>query len=414
MRPLLVALINDGRLSAKERERYFRALDFNTGQETTRLLASHLAEWTRAAFATDSSAERRAGGTAIALEALGRLKGIDLAAYPEVKASLDRWLEHTRGTPQFVELVGGFGLKDQDAALLEIAAKDPAGSLGVEAVRMVLNNQDTDLLKRSLTGADASHIAEALGRAGKKEIVPLLEPVVTDTVRDVALRREAVRALARVQEGAAALLKLAQESRLPADLTFTASAALNDVRWESLKAQAAQVLPVPQAQTGKPLPPISELVSKKGDPIKGAAVFRRDVLACIKCHQVNGEGVDFGPNLSDIGTKLGKDALYQAILDPSAGISFGFEAWRIDLKDGNEAYGLIVSDTADELALKSVGGIVTRYKKSDITTRTQQKLSVMPAGLEQAISQEDLIALVEYLSTLKNPSPQPSATKAGP
>ena len=66
------------------------------------------------------------------------------------------------------------------------------------------------------------------------------------------------------------------------------------------------------------------------------------------------------------------------------------------------------------LILGHVGGIVTRYKKSDITTRTQQKLSVMPAGLEQAISQEDLIALVEYLSSLKIPIPQPSATKAGP
>jgi putative heme-binding domain-containing protein len=123
--------------------------------------------------------------------------------------------------------------------------------------------------------------------------------------------------------------------------------------------------------------------------------------------------VDFGPNLSEIGTKLGKDALYDAILNPSAGISFGFEAWTIGFKDGNEAYGLITSETADELFIKTVAGIVTRYKKSDVASRTQQKLSVMPAGLEQAISQEDLINLIEYLSSLKKASVPPSDRRAG-
>src|SRR5205814_4500905 len=139
----------------------------------------------------------------------------------------------------------------------------------------------------------------------------------------------------------------------------------------------------------QPLPPISELVRLKGDPVKGAAVFRRDTTtACIKCDQINGEGIDFGPNLSEIGTKLGKDALYEAILDPSAGISFGFEAWQIALKDGNEAYGLIVSETADELTFKIAGGIVTRYPKGEIKSRAQQKLSIMPSGLQQTMSRQ--------------------------
>ena len=105
--------------------------------------------------------------------------------------------------------------------------------------------------------------------------------------------------------------------------------------------------------------------------------------------------------MSEIGGKLGKDALYQAILEPSAGISFGFEAWQIELKSGDEAYGLIVSETAQELAMKAVGGIVTRYKKSDISKREQLKLSIMPADLQQAMSAQDLVDLVEYLASLK-------------
>ncbi len=143
----------------------------------------------------------------------------------------------------------------------------------------------------------------------------------------------------------------------------------------------------------------------KGDPAKGAEVYRRESVGCIKCHQVNGAGVDFGPNLSEIGTKLGREALYESILDPSSGISFGYEAWQIELKNGDEAYGLIVSDTADELAVKTPGGIVTRYKKSDIAKREQQKLSIMPAGLQQTMSTQDLVDLVDYLSSLKKAAP---------
>jgi putative heme-binding domain-containing protein len=139
----------------------------------------------------------------------------------------------------------------------------------------------------------------------------------------------------------------------------------------------------------------------KGNAEQGASVFRRETVGCYKCHQVNGQGIDFGPNLSEIGTKLAKDAIYESILDPSAGISFGYEAWHLEFKNGDDALGLITSETSDEVALKAVGGIVTRYKKADITRRTKQKLSIMPAGLEQTMSANDLVDLAEYLASLK-------------
>jgi putative heme-binding domain-containing protein len=131
-------------------------------------------------------------------------------------------------------------------------------------------------------------------------------------------------------------------------------------------------------------------------------------VGCANCHQVNGQGIDFGPNLSEVGSKLGKDALYEAILDPSAGISFGYEAWQLTLKSGDEAYGLIVSDTPEEIAVKAIGGIVTRYPKRDIVTREQSKLSIMPAGLQQAMTAQELVDLVEYLSSLTKAGLKPN------
>jgi putative heme-binding domain-containing protein len=257
------------------------------------------------------------------------------------------------------------------------------------------------LIKQELAGPDAIKVVQALGSAEKNETVPYLAPIVTNTACSPALRKEAIKALADVHQGAVLLLALAREEKLPPEVRLATSSSLNMARWDDIRKEAQQVLPLPNAGDQHQLPPIPELVKMQGDAAKGAAVFRRDTIGCIKCHQVNGQGVDFGPNLSEIGTKLGKDAIYESILDPSAGISFGFEAHQLTLKNGDEAYGIIVSETRDEVSLKGVNGVTSKYKKSEIASRIQQKTSAMPAGLPQTMSRQDLVDLVEYLSRLK-------------
>lgn len=338
---------------------------------------------------------------AVNLEALSRLKGLDLEANPGVKAVVLKLLNQVQGRPEFLEIVRDFNIKGQTQELLAMCVKDPAGPNGAAAMRLMLRDGQTNAVIAALQQTNAAAIAEALGNTGEREIVPLLVPVLTDMSKSFAARQEAVHALAKVQEGAASLLELTRNQKLPQDLRATAASDFSAVRWESIKTEAAQLLPSPRREIIQPLPPVSELVNLKGDAQKGAAVFRRESVGCFKCHQINGEGIDFGPNLSEIGTKLAKTALYESILDPSAGIAFGYEAWGLEFKNGDDALGLIMSETADEVALKTVGGIVTRYKKSDILRRTKQKLSIMPAGLEQTMSRDDLVDLVEYLSSLK-------------
>ena len=337
----------------------------------------------------------------IMIEALSRLQPEQISANPKLQDALARVLDATRGTAPFVKLVQQFQLTNQNAGLLAFAIKNPADETGVEAMKRVLAAKDTNLLGAALAGTNAAPVAEAIGNARDRQCIPLLLPLVTDAKRDAAVRKACVRALAQVQEGAAALLTLAREDKLGADVKFIASTELNAVRWPQLKAEAAKLLPLPQGQGAQALPPVAELLKMTGDAKRGAEIYRRDAVGCIKCHQVNGEGTDFGPALSEIGTKLGKDALLEAILDPSAGISFGYEAWTIELKNGDEAFGLIVSDAAEELSLKAVGGVVTRYKKGDIARRAQSKLSVMPTGLQQAMTTQELVDLLEYLGTLK-------------
>jgi putative heme-binding domain-containing protein len=298
-----------------------------------------------------------------------------------------------------------FKITGQEPALLDFACKEPASSAAAEAVRIVLHNDGTNLITAALDGTNGPALVDALANTQEKEIVPLLEPRLMDKSRDSVFRRKAVHALCGVREGAELLLRLAKEQNLPEDIRFAASSDLNNAHWPEIKVEAAKLLPLPATQNAEPLPPISQLLKMSGDPTPGAAVFRRDNVGCIKCHQVRGDGVDFGPNLSEIGTKLGKDALFESILDPSAGISFGYEAWQIELKNGDEAYGLIPSETEDELTMTAVGGVTARHKKADIAKRTKQKLSIMPAGLQQNMSTQELVDLVAYLATLKKTGP---------
>jgi putative heme-binding domain-containing protein len=340
----------------------------------------------------------------VAVEAITRLQNIDLEQNPKIRETVFKLLERTRGTADFLKLVKHFKIKGQEAALLDLAMAHPADELGVEAMRVVLSGGDRKPIEEKLRGSDekaAIAVAEVLGASGSKDSVKLLLPIVRDEKADAALRKQAVRSLARTEDGAGAVLQLARENQLAEALRFTASAELGKARWPNIKTEAAKLLPLPEGQNSQPLPPLSELLKRTGNMANGERVFRSQTAACAGCHKVKGEGTEVGPDLSEIGTKLGKEALYESILDPSAGISFGYEAWQLELKNGDEAYGLIASETAEEIAIKSNMGIVTRYKKSDVKSRQQMKLSIMPTGLQQAMSATELVDLIEYLAGLK-------------
>jgi putative heme-binding domain-containing protein len=337
----------------------------------------------------------------VAVEALRRLKGVDLEANPSLRAAVLKVVDSTRGTPQFVELVREFNLKGQSPALLDYAIHHPTDTAGIDALRLVLANGDIGLVESALQGSNASALVQALGNSGKKEAVPLLERVCADESRQVALRKQSVQALAQTQDGAEYLVGLADSSRTSAELKSTIGLELRNCRWAEIRAKAAGLSSVAETPNAPPLPPIRELAAMKGNAARGAEVFKRETVGCAKCHQVHGFGADVGPNLSEIGTKLAKEAIYEAILDPSAGIAFGYEAWEIELKNGDEAYGLMASQTSDEIAIKAPNGIITRHKKSDIARQTQQKTSLMPGGLARTMSQQDLVDLVAYLASLK-------------
>lgn len=330
-------------------------------------------------------------------EVVLRLKGTDLSADADTKAMVDKALAANQGTATFVEIVEAFALKDRDAELLQIAIAQPAESVAALAMRLVLANGGTETVQKSLQGPDAAAIAQVLGNANDQRALALLSPIVTDASRDLSLRQESLRALGQFETGTRQILALYQNKSLPPELQNVAAGVLAKAPWDEVRAEVQRALPPPSVADAK-LPPIAELAARSGDAAHGEVIFGS---LCFVCHQVGGKGIDYGPNLAAIGNKLGKDGLYLAILYPDAGVEFNFETTLLALRDGNSAIGIVQSDTDQEVAIKSIGGTVSRYPKADIVRRTKQKTSSMPTGLQSGLRQQDLIDLVEYLSTLR-------------
>jgi putative heme-binding domain-containing protein len=242
-----------------------------------------------------------------------------------------------------------------------------------------------------------------LGNTADARALALLQPMMTDARRDPLLRKAATRALTQSQAGIAALVDLAKNGQFPEELKFAAATALAAVQQAKFKKEIALLFPLPNAAGGQALPPLAELAKKKGNVARGKALYAKAESTCITCHKVGKVGADVGPALSEIGSKLGKDALYESILAPNAGLSMGFETTQVSLNNGDAALGIVRSETAEELVMVMPGGIENRYKKTDIAKREKLPSSLMPAGLQGLMSTEELVDLVEYLASLKKP-----------
>ena len=134
---------------------------------------------------------------------------------------------------------------------------------------------------------------------------------------------------------------------------------------------------------------------------KGKAIAERAESSCVTCHRIGAVGADFGPGLSEISAKLPKEAIYDAIVNPNAGVTMGFETTQLALKDGGAAMGFVRSETAQEVVLALPGGATQKFAKANIAKRDKLATSMMPSGLNQAFTQDDLVNLVEYLASLK-------------
>jgi putative membrane-bound dehydrogenase-like protein len=145
---------------------------------------------------------------------------------------------------------------------------------------------------------------------------------------------------------------------------------------------------------------LAQVLPTGGVP-SGRQVFLGRKAACSACHRVGGEGGKIGPDLSKVGERRNERDLLEAIVFPSASIARGFESHAILTADGVNLTGLVVRETPESLFLRTNDQREIRLKRADIEAMKPSSTSIMPAGLEKTISQQELADLLAYLRSLK-------------
>lgn len=145
---------------------------------------------------------------------------------------------------------------------------------------------------------------------------------------------------------------------------------------------------------------------KEGDPRRGAELFFSEKSKCATCHQVAGRGGKVGPDLSMIGANRSGPDLLESIIFPSATIVRDYESYSIATEDGRVLTGLIARETEETISLQQANGEIIELPRSQIEEMASGTTSIMPAGLEQVLTRQELVDVVAYLQSLNQPAPQ--------
>ena len=163
---------------------------------------------------------------------------------------------------------------------------------------------------------------------------------------------------------------------------------------DSLKARSRALLAKTDEKRKEVIKKYQVALELKGNEVQGKVVFTKN---CSLCHQRSGAGGNaFGPDLSTV-RNWPAQKLMANILDPAMSIPNGYNLWSIELKNGEVKQGIISSETSTAVTLKYAGGTSTVFARDDIQSLTALNMSAMPVGLEDKITQQEMMDLVSYL-----------------
>lgn len=395
--PHLASLASEASEPLETRLRYFRAFDFNPDKEGKSAALIKMLE------AEQLRQENQEEGQQINRLVLTHLDQEYLDRSPAVRSVLTTTLNESAGTEAYLELVQKFEVKSENPRLLQMALEESDNTLGKSAATLLLRQGGLNSVQEVLYSGedDKIHAMFAVLRGiGSAESLDLLENMAFDSSLPLSVRKEATAAIGGSYGGEDRVLALLENEKLPENLIPSAVTGVSRAWRKSVRAEAATYLDA-TASEENPLPPMKELLAMEGSIEKGLVVFKNN---CAVCHQVGDMGMDFGPKLSEIGSKLSKEAQFISILHPDAGISFGYEGYLIQMKDGSSLGGIIASQTETDIDLKLPGGSTVPIKTSEMKSMEQMENSMMPAGLEKTMSTQELVDLVSYLMSLKKQS----------
>jgi len=413
------------------RVRYQAALECDDSIVLTRIIAQDVEHaWMRAAVL---SGLRQGAADVFAALALNRdftarpgsgeflrdVARIAGASAPTVQVALCLKLATRSASPLGFASAFAAGLQKRNATLASVDAK----------VLATL----TDQAQRTAGDAKAAEpqrveAAEFLGTArdaaSRQSLVALLNPAAPSPVQTAAItalsqrreltnviahwpqltrpaREKAVALLLSRREGAGALLQaieqviVARNELAAADvqrLTTHSDARIRDTAKKLFQRDTSA-----RADVVKKFQPALQLT---GNAERGHALYQQ---RCASCHRAGTEGFAVGPDLASVAT-AGKEKLLASIVDPNAEVAASYVAYSIETKGGESFVGVLGGESPLHVLLKMAGGESLRLGRESISATRASDKSLMPEGLEEGLSAQEMADLLEFVATAK-PAP---------
>jgi putative membrane-bound dehydrogenase-like protein len=268
-----------------------------------------------------------------------------------------------------IRIVGHMEWKEAGSVLLRLADTERDESLRLVVIR-------------ALAGFAEPDVARALLAAGKWASY---SPAVREAVISALLGNSA---------HLAGVLEAIEAGQLPA-------AAIPNVRRNvylkskdaALKARAEKIWSAPPADRQKAFEAAKAALALKANPINGRTHFKN---LCATCHRLDREGSELGPDLLDMRNQPKESILFH-IVAPEAEVNVAYAPYLAETKDGRSLAGVLASESATSITLRMPLGQEETVLRANLAKLEALPGSLMPPGLEQAMSKQELADLLGYL-----------------
>jgi putative membrane-bound dehydrogenase-like protein len=243
------------------------------------------------------------------------------------------------------------------------------------------------LAKARLDTEQLRALAKTLKTAGPLEVERLLDAFAPSTDEKVGL------ALVSALKASSARSSLRVETLKPRLAKYNAA----------VQHQAEELYAALDVDAAKQKTRLEQMLSslKDGDVRRGQAVFNSMKASCSACHAIGYLGGNVGPDLTHIGKIRTERDLLESIVFPSASLVRSYEPVQVTTKSGKVYNGLVRKAASEEIVMATGTNQEVRLARDDIEEMQPSKVSVMPAGLDQQLTERDLADLVAFLKACK-------------
>ena len=252
----------------------------------------------------------------------------------------------------------------------------------------------TALLDPAETPALQSAALRTLGRfsnaAGNADLLARwnsLTPSLRSELLDIMISRA---------DRATLLLKEVQAGKItPSDFSPVQLRALRTHPSDEVRKSAERLIVVPTTASSRDqvIAQYRTALDLPGKADSGKALY---VERCATCHRAGGQGNAVGPDFASM-KNSGKEKLLVNIIDPNREVPPQYLAYTAETKSGDVYTGILSAETSANISLLQPNGQRADLPRAQLLHFQSQKQSLMPEGLENGLSAQQMADLLAYI-----------------